>query len=107
MPQEFERVADEADLPPGKTRIAVVQGTELCMANIDGKLYAIHNECPHDRWALDGAKLDGEELVCPGHGLLINLPNCTVNAMRDSTDNPLVKQYPIKVEDGGIWVANL
>ena len=49
---------------------------------------------------------EGEELVCPGHGILINLPNCTVNAMKDSPENPLIKQFMTKIEDGGIWVAN-
>ena len=106
MAVEFERVVEESDLPPGQTRIAVVQGNEICLANVDGKIYAIKNECPHDKWALDAAKLEGDELVCPGHGILINLPNCTVNAMKNSPDNPLIKQYVTKVEAGGIWVAN-
>ena len=106
MPAEFERVIEESDLPPGQIRIGVVQGTEVCLANIDGKIYAIKNECPHDKWAFDAAKLEGEELVCPGHGMLINLPNCTVNAMKDSPDNPLIKQFMTKIEGGGIWVAN-
>jgi nitrite reductase/ring-hydroxylating ferredoxin subunit len=105
MTEDFERVADESDLPPGKTRIAVAHGIELCLANIDGQVYAISNECPHDKWALNAGKLAGEEIVCAGHGMLINVPNCTVNAMQDSPDNPLIKRYPVKVEDGGIWVA--
>ena len=105
MPEEFERVSEESELPPGKTRIAVAHGNELCLANIDGKVYAINNECPHERWALDAGKLDGEEIVCPGHGMLINVPNCTVNAMKDSPDNPLIKRYPVKLEGGGRWVA--
>ena len=43
MAEEFIRVANEADLPPGEVMRAEAHGNELCLANIDGTVYAINS----------------------------------------------------------------
>ena len=101
MPEEYVRVANEAELPTGEVMRAEAHGLELCLANIDGKVYAISNECPHASWPLDAGFLDGEEIVCPGHNLSFNIPNYK----KVSPYDPGMKHYPVKVEDGGIWVG--
>ena len=98
MAEEYVRVADEADLPPGEIIHAEAHGLELCLANIEGEVYAVSNECPHASWPLDAGYLDGEEIVCSGHGIAFNVRNC-------QNSDPGMKHYPVKVEDGGIWVA--
>ena len=103
MSDEFIRVADAADLPPGTLRQVRAQDNVVCLANIDGQIYAVDNRCPHARWPLTQGYLDGEEIVCPGHGMLFNLPNYTLNACRVAPDQ--VRRFRVKVEAGAIWVA--
>jgi Rieske [2Fe-2S] domain len=47
MTDEFERVADVAEVPPGTTKIVKVEGVELFVANVDGSFYALPNKCTH------------------------------------------------------------
>ncbi len=75
----------------------------LCLANLDGTIYAVGNRCPHERWPLANGTLDGEEIVCPGHGMLVNVRNCTINAMQ--VEPGAILGFEVKVEDGGVWVG--
>ena len=59
----FGRVVDAADL--------------LCVTNIGGRIFAVDNHCPHARWPIAQGWVGGEEIVCPGHGMLFNVPNST------------------------------
>jgi len=98
----YIRVANVVDLPPGEVMRAKAHGYELCLANIDGTVYIIGNECPHASWPLSEGFLDGEEIICPGHNMSFNIPNYK----KVSPYDPGMKHYPVKVEDGGIWVGD-
>ena len=38
------------------------------LANVDGVLHAVDNNCPHNGGPLGKGELDGREVVCPWHG---------------------------------------
>lgn len=40
----------------------------LCVGVVGGKVYAIHDACPHARASLAAGHLDGDAVVCPLHG---------------------------------------
>lgn len=103
MTSDYVRVAEAADLPPGRLLQVHFEGQVLCLANVDGQVYAVDNRCPHDQRPLAAGRLDGEEIVCPGHGMLFNLPNGTMNAC--PSDPAAVVRYPVRIAEGGIWVA--
>ena len=103
MAEDFVRVADEKDVPPGALLQAKAGDEVLCLANIEGEVHAVGNRCPHARWPLANGWLEGDEIVCPGHGMLFNVANCTLNAYRVTSDEML--SFEVKVEDGGIWVG--
>jgi 3-phenylpropionate/trans-cinnamate dioxygenase ferredoxin component len=44
-----------------------VQGTDILLAKIEGKYYAVDNRCPHFGGDLSGSKLDGTTIICPKH----------------------------------------
>ena len=44
-----------------------VNGEEVCIANIDGKYYAINNTCTHEGGPLADGVLEGYEVECPWH----------------------------------------
>ena len=102
MAEDYVRVANESDLPPGELMRAEAHGQEICLANIEGEVYAVSNECPHASWPLDAGFLDGEQIVCMGHSIAFNIRNY----VKVSPFDPGMKKYPVKVEAGGIWVAS-
>jgi nitrite reductase/ring-hydroxylating ferredoxin subunit len=105
-----------ADLPPDSSRIVTIQGREIGLFNVDGRIYAIRNSCPHRAAPLGLGRLSGttlpsapyeycygkEGLVlrCPWHGWEFDL----------ATGEPLVKHglrartYPAEVVGGEILV---
>ena len=102
MAEDYVRVAELSDLPPGELMRAEAHGYELCLANIEGEVVAVSNECPHASWPLHIGFLDGEEVVCAGHSIAFNIRNY----VKVSPYDPGLPRFPVKVEDGGIWVAS-
>ena len=43
----FVKVAKTTDIPVGKMMHVEVEGTEILIANVDGKFYAVGDRCPH------------------------------------------------------------
>jgi glycine betaine catabolism B len=50
-----------------------VAGREVCLANVDGKYYAIGNVCTHEEGPLDQGRLEEYEVECPWHGSLFDI----------------------------------
>jgi len=65
---EYVTVAHLADVPPG--RVISVQAGErwYALANVDGVLHTLDNNCPHNGGPLGKGELNGRELTCPWHG---------------------------------------
>ena len=56
-----------ADVPPG-TVIQVQAGDRWwALANVDGTLHALDNNCPHNGGPLGKGTLYGKDLSCPWH----------------------------------------
>ena len=71
MAEDYIRVADASDLPPGELMRAEAHGYEICLANVAGEVVAVSNECPHASWA-PGHRLSGrraDRLLGPQHRL--------------------------------------
>ena len=62
------KVANKNDLAPGKAISASVNNKEIAIFNIDGKFYAIDNECTHAGGPLCEGELGGTTVTCPWHG---------------------------------------
>jgi nitrite reductase (NADH) small subunit len=62
------KVANVADLPPGKVKFLAMAGMELALFNIDGRYYAIRNRCPHEGGPVAAGPLAGTVVTCPRHG---------------------------------------
>ncbi len=70
---EFMTVARLDEVPPGEMKAVKVNGHEVCLANVDGEIYAIGNVCTHAGAPLCDGYLDGETLECPWHAGWINV----------------------------------
>jgi nitrite reductase (NADH) small subunit len=52
---------------PGEVREAEAKGVAVCLANVQGRLAALGNVCPHRAGPLGQGWLEGEAVVCPWH----------------------------------------
>jgi 3-phenylpropionate/trans-cinnamate dioxygenase ferredoxin subunit len=66
--EEFVKVAETAEVPPGKMKKVKVGGREILIANVEGKYYAMGNKCTHRGGDLSKGSLSGKVVKCPRHG---------------------------------------
>jgi 3-phenylpropionate/trans-cinnamate dioxygenase ferredoxin component len=65
---DYVSVARVDAVPPG-TLVAVQAGERwYALANVEGTLYALDNNCLHNGGPLGKGSLDGREVTCPWHG---------------------------------------
>ena len=106
-----------ADVPPGTSVAVKAFGTTVAIFNVEGKLFAVGNYCPHHGGPLchshvSGANLpsqpykyrygrEGRVLTCPWHGWQFDLESG--RTMFDSSSR--VKVYEVHVESGVIMLT--
>ena len=91
-----------ADLPPGSVKQVHVDGEAVCLANVDGEVYAVSDTCTHARVPLSGGSLAGRQIVCPWHMAMFDLK--TGRATCGPAVHPL-RVYNVKVEGERIIVT--
>ena len=57
-----------ADVPPGTIRAVQAGERWYALANVDGVLHSLDNNCPHNGGPLARGSLEGVEVTCPRHG---------------------------------------
>lgn len=63
------KIGLRSDLPePGKVKELFAAGRFLCLANVEGIIYATDNVCPHWGGPLGQGKIVCGKIVCPWHG---------------------------------------
>jgi nitrite reductase/ring-hydroxylating ferredoxin subunit len=65
VPTGFVKVARLADVPPGE--VIMVHDGAAAIANVDGRLYAFQNSCPHAGGNLGEGVLEECVVECPWH----------------------------------------
>jgi nitrite reductase/ring-hydroxylating ferredoxin subunit len=68
LSEDFVRVADMKDIQSSTMKAVEVAGEKVCVANVEGKYYAIGNVCTHVGGPLAEGTLEGYEVECPWHG---------------------------------------
>jgi nitrite reductase (NADH) small subunit len=103
-----------SDLPPGASATVKAFGTKIAVFNVEGRIFAVGNNCPHHGGPLcqgrvSGTHLpsrpheylygrEGRVLVCPWHGREFDLESG--RALFDPSVR--VKVYEARVEDAQI-----
>jgi len=99
---EFVSVAKAGDVPPGQvSQLKLGDGTQVCLANVDGTFYAIGGDCTHQGGPLGEGVLDGTVVTCPWHGLEFHVPTGQCMAWPEIR----LRTYEVTVVDGEIEVA--
>lgn len=101
---EYIKVASLNELPPGRMKRVEVAGRYVALVNVEGTVYALDNNCPHQGGPLAFGDLDGEVITCPWHGWRWNAR--TGRAVWPEVDWRVFR-YPVKVEGRDILVGQL
>ena len=96
------RVSDAGEVPTGTGRVTEVGGRSIALFNVDGRYYAIDNDCPHRGGPLGEGDLEGTVVACPWHAWRWDV---TTGA---NVNNPAVKVACYRVvEEGGQLFVDL
>lgn len=90
------------EVPKDKMKCFQTDSTNILIINVDNRLSAYRNECPHQGLPLDGGMLEAEEriLTCPWHGFKFdaNSGECLTAPAAQ------LEVFPLRVENGKIFV---
>ena len=98
----FVTIGSTSKLRPGEKMSAEVEGKEICVANIEGKHYAIGNRCTHAACLLSDGVLEGKNVVCPCHGSIFNIETGVVVKGPAKKAEPV---FQVKVEGDQVLVG--
>jgi toluene monooxygenase system ferredoxin subunit len=96
----FEKIAEIEDLWSGEMRGLEVNGEHILLVNIDDRIYAYADVCPHQRSRLSEGKLKAGIIRCARHDWEFDVcTGCGVNPQ-----NACLRAYPIKVDGQDILI---
>jgi ferredoxin-NADP reductase/nitrite reductase/ring-hydroxylating ferredoxin subunit len=101
MDEDFVKVADTKDILPSHMKEVQVDGENICVANIDGKYYAIGSICTHEGGPLADGTLESFEVECPWHGSKFDVRTGEVTSPPASEPEPT---YQIKVDGNNVLI---
>ena len=99
----FVRVARVKEIAPGELLRVEVAGRLICLANVDGAIYAVDDDCTHISGPLDQGELEGCVLTCPLH--LARFDVCSGRVLRGPARDDL-PTFAVRVRGGEVFVAS-
>jgi nitrite reductase/ring-hydroxylating ferredoxin subunit len=100
MPQRHVVTTLDA-VPPGSGKAFTVATRRLAFFNINGRIFAIDDVCPHEGALLSEGVLDGTTIICPWHNAEFDV-TCGKVLCPPAVED--VKSYPVFVNNGSIEV---
>jgi 3-phenylpropionate/trans-cinnamate dioxygenase ferredoxin subunit len=70
---DFRTVARIDDVPEGTMAQAELDGVKIVLANVGGRIYALHDECSHEEFPLSEGELGDGQVTCVLHGARFDL----------------------------------
>ncbi|MEM1994562.1 MAG: Rieske (2Fe-2S) protein [Nitrososphaerales archaeon] len=98
------KVAEFKDIQPNSIKEFQVERNKILLINTQDQLYALEASCPHMGYPLRFGSLSGKVLRCGFHYAEFNIEDGSVLAKPVDSDTRGLKRYPVKVEEGIIFV---
>jgi glycine betaine catabolism B len=98
---DFVKAAEIKDIPASKMKEVQVDGENICVANVEGKYYAIGSICTHEGGPLADGTLEGYEVECPWHQSKFDVRTGEVTSPPASEPEPA---YEVKVDGNNILI---
>ncbi len=102
MSLNYTKVASLQEIHPGNMLKIKQPQQDILLANIDGKIYAIADQCSHEDASLYNGALKGDCVECPLHSSRFSF----------KTGEPLeppateaIRTYKVKIEGDEIFIA--
>ena len=92
---EFIKVAKKSEIPAYTGKLVEVNGKEIALFLVEGKVYALYNACAHQGGALAEGGLQGRTVMCPWHGWNFDVMT------GECKFNPRIKQPVFKIKEDG------
>src|SRR2546422_8893211 len=98
---QFVKVGTRAELDELEGgKLVEVGGQKIAIFSVGGRYYAIENTCPHRGGPLAEVKIEGYEVICPGHGPRFNATTGAV--LEPPVQGARSLAVRATAEDGGI-----
>ena len=92
---EFAKAAKKSEIPDDTGKLVQVNGKDIALFKVEGKIHAIYSVCPHQGGPLDEGGITDKVVTCPWHGWEFDV---TTGAC---TFNDAIKQPTFKVKEEG------
>ena len=99
---DYFKVAQADELEEGELMAVEADGEPVCLAKVEGCIYAFTDNCTHISGPLNEGELDGEVLTCPWHGAQYNVR--TGKVLRGPARQDIAT-YAVKIEDNAVFVS--
>jgi 3-phenylpropionate/trans-cinnamate dioxygenase ferredoxin component len=103
MGEDLIKIGETKDIQSSQMKAVDVNGERICVANVEGKYYAIGNVCTHVGGPLAEGKLEGFEVECPWHGSKFDVRTGKVVRPPAMKEEPT---YEVKVEDNNVLIKS-
>lgn len=94
------KVASLHDLPPGASTVVRVNSESIALFNLGGEIVALGNVCPHAGESLGEGTVEGDIVICPGHGWEYDLRSGACMTVPGES----VPRFPVTLEGDAILV---
>ncbi len=96
---DFVKVCSTTDVQQGKMKVAQLGNEKVCLANVNGKYYAIGDVCTHVGGPLSEGSLTDHTVTCPWHGSQFDVR--TGETLWQTRLGTSVQGYPVSFSVGG------
>lgn len=98
---EWFSVTRADQLGPGQREVFDIEGYYIVIFNVDGRYYAVEDQCTHDDDPLSEGYLDGHQIECPRHGARFDIRTGEVLCL--PAVRP-IRHFDVRVEHGAVQI---
>ena len=103
------------NLEAGGRQVVKIGDRKILLVDLDGKICAVNNACPHLKLPLKKGKITDGAIVCPFHRSAFDLctgevknwtpfPPVVGNLLGKISTEKKLEVFPTRIESGKIWV---
>ncbi len=89
----------------GHGKTFTVNGLQIAMFSIEGKLFAFDDACPHVGASLGTGKLEGKLVTCPAHDWQFDVTSGECVTLDRCDDGCFVDTYPVEMKNNEIILS--
>ena len=99
--QHWVKVAELSEVPEGQPKaVQMGEGRSIALFNVDGKIYATDNQCPHMGYPLTRGTVRNGILTCDWHRRSFDLEGG--GCFHVECDD--LRVFPVEIRDNEIWI---